>query len=243
MAPEVPLLIPEANAGHLSLAERQLRDFQGFIVTNANCSVSGLALALKPLTAFPLRAVTVTTFQAVSGGGRRGVAAWDILGNVVPFISQEEEKIEREMKKILGQLTADGVRDLELELFPSCSRVPVKDGHLQSVNVEFSEPVDRGDIARALAAFKAEPQEMDLPTAPRRPLIVHDGADRPQPALDVNAGEPERAAGMAVTVGRLRVRGARCGFFLLVHNTMRGAAGGSVLNAELAFAKRMLPGD
>ncbi len=242
MDPDVPLLIPEVNPDHLALAERQLEKFPGFIVTNSNCSVAGLALALKPLTVFPLRAVTVTTFQAISGGGRRGVASWDILGNVIPFISQEEGKVEREAKKLLGTLAADGVRDLDAEIFPSCSRVPVKDGHLQSVSVEFAAPVSGVEIARAMAAFRTETQRLALPTAPQRPIIVHDGFDRPQPALDVNAGEPARAAGMAVTVGRLRIRGRRCDFFLLVHNTVRGAAGGSVLNAELAFAKKLLPG-
>jgi aspartate-semialdehyde dehydrogenase len=141
MDPLVPLLVPEANAGHLDLAREQLREFPGFIVTNSNCSVAGLALALKPLTAFSLRAVVVTTFQAVSGAGRRGVAAWDILGNVIPYIGNEEEKVARETKKILGRLSGDRIRDHELEVFPSCSRVPVRNGHLLSVSAEFPGPV------------------------------------------------------------------------------------------------------
>lgn len=250
MDPDVPLLIPEANADHLELTLTQLREFPGFIVTNPNCVVAGLALALKPLAALDMRAVTVTTFQAVSGGGRRGVAAWDIMGNVIPFIANEEEKIGRETKKILGALVDGSVREHPLDIFPSCSRVAVRDGHLQSVSVEFAHAVSSPEIESALSGFRAEPQRLALPTAPRRPLIVHHGADRPQPALDVDAGEPDpvaagrcgRARGMAVTVGRLRVQKTRCSFFLLVHNTVRGAAGGSLLNAELAVRKNILPG-
>ena len=238
----VPLLIPEVNAPHLDLAKEQLREYPGFIVTNSNCVVAGLAMALKPLSAYGVQAVTVTTFQAISGAGQRGVAAWDIMGNVIPYIADEEEKIARETKKILGTLAGKKIRDHDLEIFPSCSRVPVKNGHLQSVTVEFSAPVAENEIATALSGFTAQPQQMALPTAPLRPIIVHDGADRPQPALDVNAGEPTRARGMAVTVGRLRSRGQRCSFFLLVHNTLRGAAGGCVLNAELAVKRGFIPG-
>jgi aspartate-semialdehyde dehydrogenase len=241
MDASVPLLIPEVNAPHLELIREQLREAAGFIVTNPNCVVSGLALALKPLTAFALRAVTVTTFQAVSGGGRRGVGAWDILGNIIPFIANEEEKIVRETRKILGTISAARVNDHGLEILASCSRVPVRDGHLQSVTVEFAGAVKAGDIAAAWSGFSGEPQRLALPTAPLRPLLVHESADRPQPRLDVDAGEPERARGMAVSVGRLRVQGKRCGFFLLVNNTVRGAAGGSVLNAELAFRQHLLP--
>ncbi len=239
---DVPLLIPEVNAGHLRLVDRQLRQHPGFIVTNPNCVVAGLALALKPLMAFSPRSVTVTTFQAVSGGGRSGVAAWDILGNVVPHIADEEEKVVRETKKILGALSASRVADCPLEIYPSCSRVPVREGHLQSVTVEFPEPADEDALAAALAAYKAEPQELGLPTAPQRPIVVRREANRPQPLLDVHAGTPGRARGMAVSVGRLRTAGNRFSFYLLVHNTVRGAAGGSVLNAELAVRKKRLPG-
>lgn len=242
MDPRVPLLIPEVNPEHLALAKSQLREFPGFIVTNPNCVVSGLAMVLKPLTAFAARAVTVTTFQAVSGGGRRGVAAWDILGNIIPFIANEEEKIVRETRKILGTISAARVNDHDLEIFASCSRVPVRDGHLQSVFVEFAEAVKASDIAATWSGFSGEPQQMALPTAPRQPILVHKNADRPQPVLDVHAGEPAAARGMAVSVGRLRCRGNRCSFFLLVNNTVRGAAGGSVLNAELAVRKNLLPG-
>ena len=243
--PQVPLLVPEVNPGHLDLAAGQGRGRGGFIVANPNCVVAGLVVALKPLLAFGLRAVTVTTFQAVSGPGRRGVAAWDILGNVVPHIAGEEEKIARETAKILGDLHG-GVRPSPLEIYPSCARVPVRDGHLQSVGAEFDRAPDAGQLVAALERFRSLPQRLRLPTAPRRPLVVRAECDRPQPLLDALAGEPERARGMAVSVGRLRVRGRRCDFFLLAHNTLRGAAGGSLLNAELAarrglFAARRRP--
>jgi aspartate-semialdehyde dehydrogenase len=240
--PRVPLLIPEVNPDHLALVERQLREFPGFIVTNPNCVVAGLAIALRPLMPLGPSSVTVTTFQAVSGGGRRGVAAWDILGNVIPFIANEEEKIARETEKILGAWTGTGIRPSRLEIYPSCSRVPVREGHLQSVSVEFGQPVGREALTESFAAFSSEAQRLALPTAPLRPILLHEQDDRPQPALDVMAGEPERARGMAVSVGRLRVQGRRGSFFLLVNNTVRGAAGGSLLNAELAFRKNLLPG-
>lgn len=243
MAAQVPLLIPEVNAAHLALAKEQLREFSGFIVTNSNCSVAGLAMVLKPLSAFNLHAVTVTTFQAISGAGQRGVAAWDILGNVIPYIANEEEKVARETKKILGTLAGKQIKDNALEIYPSCSRVAVMNGHLQSVTAEFSGLVNTDEIAAALSGFTGEPQRLALPTAPIRPILVHKNADRPQPALDANAGEPAAARGMAVSVGRLRSRGTRCSFFLLVHNTVRGAAGGCVLNAELALKKKLLGGE
>lgn len=243
---DVPLLVPEANAEHLELSRAQLRKHSGFIVTNPNCVVSGLALALKPLMGLAPRAVTVTTFQAVSGGGRRGVAAWDILGNIVPFIAGEEEKVGRETRKILGTLSAAGVRPDPMEVYPSCARVAVRDGHLQSVGVEFARPVDGDAAGAALAGFAAEPQRLSLPTAPYRPIVVRSEPDRPQPRLDLQAGTGAAAgryvAGMAVSVGRLRTQGKRLDFFLLVHNTVRGAAGGSVLNAELAARKGLIPG-
>jgi aspartate-semialdehyde dehydrogenase len=242
MDPQVPLLIPEINPEHLALVKSQQQEFPGFIVTNPNCVVAGLALALRPLMAFRPRSATITTFQAVSGGGRRGVASWDILGNVIPFIADEEEKIVRETGKILGAWSGAGIRHSGLKIYPACSRVPVREGHLQSVCVEFRQAVEAEALAESFAAFNPEAQRLALPTAPLRPLLLRREENRPQPALDVIAGEPERAGGMAVSVGRLRVQGRRCSFFLLVNNTVRGAAGGSVLNAELAFRKNMLPG-
>lgn len=238
--PQVPLLVPEVNPGHLDLALEQKRGGRGFIVTNPNCVVAGLVVALKPLLAFGLRAVTVTTFQAVSGAGRRGVAAWDILGNVVPHIAGEEDKVARETARILGELAAGRVTPSALEVFPSCARVAVRDGHLQSVSAEFDRPVEAGELAAALDGFCSVPQRLRLPTAPRRPLVVRGESDRPQPLLDAWAGEPARARGMAVSVGRLRARGRRCDFFLLAHNTLRGAAGGSLLNAELAVRRGLV---
>jgi aspartate-semialdehyde dehydrogenase len=243
MDARVPLLIPEVNAAHLALLEEQLLEFPGFIVANSNCVVSGLAMVLKPLSAFTLQAVTVTTFQAISGAGQRGVAAWDIMDNIIPFIGNEEDKIVRETKKILGTLAGKQIRDHDLVIYPSCSRVPVKEGHLQSVTVEFPRPVSADEVAAALSGFTAEPQQLALPTAPRQPILVTQAVDRPQPSLDVDAGEPTAARGMAVTVGRLRSRGSRCSFFLLVHNTIRGAAGGCVLNAELALKIKFFKGE
>jgi aspartate-semialdehyde dehydrogenase len=240
--PGVPLLIPEVNPDHLALAEMQLREFPGFIVTNPNCVVAGLALALKPLMPLGPVSVTVTTFQAVSGGGRRGVAAWDILGNVIPFIAGEEEKIVRETAKILGAWIGTAIQPSGMEIYPSCSRVPVREGHLQSVSVEFAQPVSREALAGLYAAFSPETRRLSLPTAPTPPILLCEADDRPQPALDAMAGEPERARGMAVSIGRLRVRGRRGSFFLLVNNTVRGAAGASLLNAELAFRRKLLPG-
>ncbi len=242
MEPDVPLLIPEVNPGHLELARRQRRRHAGFVVTNPNCVVSGLAIALKPLLALGLRGATVTTFQAVSGAGRRGVAAWDILGNVVPHIAGEEEKIGRETRKILGRLAGGRVRDAGIKIYPSCSRVPVKFGHLQSVSCEFAGEVGVEAVREALAGFRGEPQLRSLPTAPAAPILVRGEADRPQPLLDAGAGGPGRRAGMAVSAGRLRRQGRRIAFFLLLHNTVRGAAGGSLLNAELAAARGLIPG-
>ncbi len=242
MDADVPLLIPEVNPQHLELSRVQLRQHAGFIVTNPNCVVAGLAITLKPLMALGLRSVTITTFQAISGAGRRGVAAWDIMGNVVPHIANEEDKIVRETHKILGRLAGDHIAESDLDVYPACSRVPVKDGHLQSIYAEFARETSEEEIRDSWTGFTAEPQQLQLPTAPRHPIIVLKGVDRPQPLLDVHAGAPRRAQGMAVSLGRLRQQGKRFGFFLLVHNTVRGAAGGSVLNAELAAKQGLIPG-
>ena len=240
MAPDVPILIPEVNADHLRLIEGRPSPRGGFIVANSNCSTSGLVMGLAPLIRFGLRSVTVTTYQALSGAGRRGVFSLDILGNVIPFIREEEEKIERETRKILGRIEAGAVSDATVEVNASCARVASRDGHLESVVVELDEEPDTEEVRRAFASFRGVVQEMGLPTAPERPVIVLDGPDRPQPLLDVEAGDPERARGMAVTVGRIRKKGAKISFFLLVHNTIRGAAGTCVLNAELALKKNLV---
>ncbi len=237
MAPDVPLLIPEVNADHLALlaAQRRTRGWAGLLVTNPNCSTIQIALALKPLAdAFGLARVMVTTLQAISGAGYPGVASYDILGNVIPFIGHEEEKIEHETRKILGALVGDVVTPMPLAISAQCLRVPVREGHLACVSVELERNgIGVGDVIAALRDFRAEPQALALPSAPRPVIVVRDEADRPQPARDVDAGQ-----GMAITVGRVRpcaLLGHK--FVVLGHNTVRGAAGASLLNAELLLAR------
>jgi aspartate-semialdehyde dehydrogenase len=233
MDPLVPLLIPEVNADHLNLLaeQRQTRGWPGAIVTNPNCSTVVLAMALAPLRAFALRTVLVQTMQAVSGAGYPGVPSLDILGNVVPFIAGgEEEKIERETLKILG---ADGGRaPYPAAISAHVNRVPVIDGHLMTVSVSLDSRPSPGDVAAALRAFRGRPQELELPTAPDPPIVVADEPDRPQPRLDAGRG-----GGMTVTVGRVRACPVLTHKFVaLGHNTVRGAAGASILNAELMHA-------
>jgi aspartate-semialdehyde dehydrogenase len=234
MDPTVPLLIPEVNADHLALVPVQRREhgWKGAIVTNPNCSTVVLSLALAPLREFGLRSVIVTTMQAVSGAGYPGVASLDILGNVIPSISGEEEKIESETRKILGTLRGDAVAPHEVGVSAHTNRVPVIDGHTETVSIAFTSPPAPDDVIQALRSFTGRPQELGLPTAPAAPIVHLDAADRPQPRLDA-----ERDGGMTVTVGRVR----RCAvldikFVALGHNTIRGAAGAAVLNGELMLA-------
>ena len=201
MDEDVPILIPEINPEHLEIIRNQTSRYTGFIVTNSNCSVSGLVMVLKPLEGFGILEVTVTTYQSISGAGRRGLPAMDIAGNVIPFIRNEEEKMEKEPKKILGRFSGGKIIPHPLRINASCSRVLVREGHLMSVIIEFEENVSVKNIQESLASFRGEPQETNLPTAPLRPLIVRGEEDRPQPVLDVYSGQPERARGMAVTVG------------------------------------------
>jgi len=235
MKPDVPLVIPEINADHLALLDTQSYRAQGGgIVTNPNCSVVGLAMALAPLDrAFGVARVLVTTMQALSGAGYPGVASLDALGNVIPFIDGEEEKIEREPKKILGRLVNGRVFDAEFPISVSVNRVPVRDGHTESVFLDLKKKASLDDVRAALDGFTGEPQRLRLPSAPARPIIVREERDRPQPARDVEAGN-----GMTVTVGRLRPDPVfDVKFTLLVHNTVRGAAGAALLNAELLVAQ------
>lgn len=239
---DVPLLIPEVNPEHLELVRAQ-RTFAdgGYIVTNANCSTTGLAVPLKAIhESFGLRACYVSTYQAVSGAGYPGVPSLDILGNVIPFIRNEEEKMEEEIHKMLGSYRDGKIRYAEFEMVASCARVPVIDGHLESVVLKLGEPAKAADVVRAMESFEPEPQRLRLPTAPVRPIIVRGEIDRPQPAADALAGEPERARGMAVSVGRVRESKGYIKLWVLSHNTLRGGAGGSVLNAELAVSRRLL---
>ena len=238
MGADVPLLVPEVNPDHIALVERQ-RSFAGggFLVTNPNCSITGLVLALRPLAdVFEIGSVHVATYQALSGAGYPGVSSLDITGNVLPFIEGEEEKMRREAKKILGAWS-DGIAPSGIDVWANCARVPVRDGHLEAISIPLTQDVSSQEVARILSSFRGEPQRRKLPTAPERPVIVRTEEDRPQPLPDLMAGEPARARGMAATVGRIRVADRVLRFFVLSHNTVRGGAGGSVLNAELAHRR------
>jgi aspartate-semialdehyde dehydrogenase len=236
MDPVVPLLIPEINADHLKLIEEQRRTkgWKGAIVTNPNCSTVVLAMALAPLRSFDIRAVVVSTMQAVSGAGYPGVPSLDILGNVVPFISGEEEKMQTETLKILG--SNGGRTPYPAVVSAHTNRVPVIDGHTMTVSVAFEQKPSLEAIADAMRNFGGRPQELWLPSAPQPPIVVTEEPNRPQPRLDADLG-----GGMAVTIGRLRecpVMHAK--FVALGHNTIRGAAGAAILNAELMHAEGLL---
>jgi aspartate-semialdehyde dehydrogenase len=235
MDPLVPLLIPEVNADHLSLLpeQRRVKGWPGAIVTNPNCSTIVVAMALAPLRQFGIRLVQVTTLQAVSGAGYPGVASLDIVGNVVPFIGGgEEEKIQTEPLKILGRADAP----LDAVISAQVTRVPVIDGHTVALSVELESRPELAAIVQALRTFRGRPQELKLPTAPDPALVVLDAENRPQPRLDVDRGD-----GMAVSVGRVRVCPVLTHRFVaLGHNTIRGAAGASILNAELMKAEGLL---
>jgi aspartate-semialdehyde dehydrogenase len=238
MAPNVPLVIPEVNAAHLSLIEEQTTRKQsgGYMVTNPNCSTIGLVLALKPLEErFGIEQIYVTTMQAISGAGYPGVPSMDILDNVVPFIGNEEEKMEEETLKLLGKLQGQAVQPLAARISANCNRVAVVDGHTECVSIKLARKATRDEILAAWAEFKPLAGK-DLPFAPEQPVQFVPQNDRPQPRLDRNRGR-----GMAVTVGRLRP----CGlldwkFVALSHNTVRGAAGATILNAELLASQGKL---
>jgi aspartate-semialdehyde dehydrogenase len=233
----VPLLIPEVNPEHLAVLDACRAAGRGFIVTNPNCSAVMVALALAPLaTRFGIDAVVVTTLQALSGAGYPGVASLDITDNVVPFIANEEEKIERETRKILGRLNGGRVEPAAWAISAQCHRVNVVDGHMAAVRVRLRQPAAPAALRDAFASFTALPQQLGLHSAPAHPILVRDEPDRPQPRLDRDAGR-----GMSVTVGRIApdaVVGYR--FVALSHNTIRGAAGAAILNAELLLAQGYL---
>ncbi len=239
MDKDVPLLIPEVNHDHLDLLEKQRERYSsgGFIVTNPNCSTIMLALALAPLQAsFGVEAVIATTLQALSGAGYPGVASLDILDNVLPFIGGEEEKIEQETTKILGRVIEGRVEPSSMKVSAQCHRVNVSDGHMAAVRVNLERKIKLEDIREAFTSFTSLPQELRLYSAPSPPIVLRDEQDRPQPKLDRDAG-----AGMTITVGRLRPDPVfHYRFVLLSHNTIRGAAGAAILNAELLIAKGRL---
>ena len=231
MVKDVPLVIPEVNPDHVKLIECQsYRKNGGFVVTNPNCSAIGLVLALKPLhVKFELETVMAVTMQAVSGAGYPGVASLDILGNVIPYISNEEQKMEEETQKLLGTLNGSGVIPAPFKMSAACNRVAVEDGHTESISIKLKKKASAEEILEAWSSFRAIPQEKNLPTAPEIPVRYVGANDRPQPRFDVDFGH-----GMTTTVGRLRP----CNvldwkFTVLSHNTIRGAAGAALLNAEL----------
>src|SRR5437879_1725637 len=239
MQQDVPLVIPEVNADHIKLIDGQSwrKKSGGYVVTNPNCSAIGLVLALAPLQQrFGLETVMAVTMQAVSGAGYPGVASLDILGNVIPYIAKEEEKMEEETRKLLGQMNGTKVVSATFGMSAQCNRVAVEDGHTESVSVKLTKKPQPADIITAWNEFRSVPQELKLPSAPERPVVYLNAADRPQPRFDADCG-----AGMTATVGRLRP----CNvldwkFTVLSHNTIRGAAGAALLNAELLKAQGYL---
>jgi len=232
MQSDVPLVIPEVNPDHIKMVECQAwrKKSGGFVVTNPNCSAIGLVMALKPLQElFGIETVMAVTMQAVSGAGYPGVASLDILGNVIPYIPKEEEKMVEETRKLLGRLNGPEVIPAPFAMSAQCNRVAVEDGHMESVSVKLKKKARPEEIIKAWNEFRSLPQELQLPSAPEQPVQYTAAADRPQPRFDVESGK-----GMTATVGRLQP----CGvldwkFMVLSHNTIRGAAGAALLNAEL----------
>jgi len=239
MEPDVPLLVPEVNPDHLGLVDvqRRRRGWTGAILCNPNCTTTVLVMALAPLhEAFGVEAATMTSLQAASGAGWPGVPSLDLMGNVLPHIRGEEEKVVLETRKLLGRLDVDQVRDADSVVSAMCHRVPVLDGHTEAVAVRLTGEPEPEAVREVLQTWRPEPQQRGLPSAPPRPLILHTAEDRPQPRLDA-----ESEGGMVVHVGRVRrceVLGIK--LVLLGNNVERGAAGGSVLNAELAHARGLL---
>jgi aspartate-semialdehyde dehydrogenase len=239
MDDDVPLLIPEVNHEHLGLLEKQRRRYPsgGYIVTNPNCSTIMIAMALAPLQAtFGVEAAVATTLQALSGAGYPGVASLDILDNVLPYIGSEEEKIETETVKILGRLRGEQIEHAAMKVSAQCHRVNVSDGHMAAIRVKLNKQVTLEDLLDAFVSYRSLPQELGLYSAPSAPIVVRHEVDRPQPKFDRDAG-----SGMTVTIGRLQpdaVLDYR--FVALSHNTIRGAAGAAILNAELMVAQGLL---
>src|SRR5439155_23682684 len=237
MGADVPLLIPEVNPDHLALIDSQKKNRgfdRGFIVTNPNCSAIAIVMALAPLhKKFGVTSCVVTTMQALSGAGYPGVPSLDATDNVIPFIGGEEEKIEAETVKLLGRIEQGSIENAPMQVSAQCNRVNVTDGHMASIRVKLARPASLDDIRQALASFTSEPQQLKLHSAPEKPIIVRNESDRPQPRLDRDSGN-----GMSVTVGRItsdNVLDYR--LVALGHNTIRGAAGAAILNAELLIAR------
>ncbi|MBS3815014.1 MAG: aspartate-semialdehyde dehydrogenase [Hadesarchaea archaeon] len=243
MEPDVPLLIPEINPDHLALLDRQKdeRGWSGSIVTNPNCTTIILLLALKPLLDnFGINRAIVSTMQALSGAGYGGVKSMEIEDNLIPYIGKEEWKTENETLKIFGKLENEEITPAEISVTSSCHRVPVIDGHTETVFLELSENATEEEVNKVLSEFKAKPQELELPTAPDQPIMVDNRKDRPQPRFARYAGS---VPGMSVVAGRIRKDPSlKNGIKFLVsgNNAIRGAAGASVLNAELMKSEGLI---
>ena len=235
MEKDVPLLIPEINPDHLSIIpiQQKNRGWKGFITTDPNCSTIQMAITLAPLMQFGIKQVMVTTMQALSGAGYPGVPSLDIIDNVIPFISKEEEKMETEALKILGSFDGKTVKNANFQITSSCNRVNVKDGHLESIFVKLAKDPSLAEIEEAFIKFKGEPQKLKLPSAPEHPIVVRKEANRPQPRFDRDAEN-----GMSTVVGRIRKDPIMTfKYMCLGHNTIRGGSGAGILSAELAVAK------
>ncbi len=236
MEPDVPLVIPEVNPHHLDVidAQRERRGWRGAIVTNGNCASIPAAMALAPLhERFGVRRVFMVTMQAVSGAGYPGVPSLDILGNVIPFINDEEPKIEIEINKMLGHVSAGVIRPAPFAVSAHANRVPVEHGHTVCLSVEFEQSAGADEVTQVLADWRGAEEARGLPSAPDRPLVLRDERDRPQPRRDRMEGN-----GMALVVGRVRPDPVfHVKMVLMAHNIIRGAAGASVLNAELMAAR------
>ena len=232
MEKDVPLLIPDVNPEHLALVreQRKLRNWKGMIVTNPNCTTVGLVMSLAPLEkTFGLEKVVMTSMQAVSGAGYPGVPTLDILGNVIPYIGGEEEKVERETRRLLGKFVNGEVKMGDFVVSAHCNRVMVEDGHTETISVSFKSKATAAEIVAAWRAYRSLPQERNLPSAPKEPIVVREERDRPQPKFDLNTEN-----GMSAVVGRLRECAVlQFKYVALSHNTIRGAAGAALLNAEL----------
>lgn len=242
MDENVAILIPEVNSEHLdSIKSQDMYQNGGFIVTNANCATTGVAVPLVAIkNAYGLEDVFISTYQAISGAGYPGIPSLDIAGNVVPFIRNEEEKLETELTKIFGKYKNKKFETANFNVYANCARVPVVDGHLESLIIKTNSEPSVDEIINVLNDYIGEPQKLNLPSAPRQPIIVRKETNRPQPVLDVFAGGTGRSKGMAITVGRVRKKDEYYKLFVLSHNTLRGGAGGSVLNAELAVAMKYI---
>lgn len=238
MDPTVPLVIPEVNPDHFALIAEQ--SWPGAIITNSNCSTMFLAMALAPIEeTFGINAVQVTTMQAISGAGYPGVPSYDILGNVIPYISGEEEKMEQEAQKILGTLAGDHIESAPFAVSAQCNRVPVVDGHTETLSISLRDKASPEEVAAVMGAFRGLPQHLGLPSAPEHPILIMEDSARPQPARDIWLEN-----GMATLAGRIR----SCPVFdvrmvILGHNTVRGAAGAAVLNGETLYALGLLGED